>query len=58
MEVFALLELHSVVDGPGALDEAATLQLSQRVNYGSREFSAALQSIKEDFDVQIFESKL
>ena len=55
---FALLELHSVVDGPGALDEAAALQLSQRVNYGSREFRAVLQTIKEDFDVQIFENNL
>ncbi len=55
---FALLELHSVTDGPEALDETAALQLSQRVNYGRREFSAILQSIKEDFDVRIFENNL
>lgn len=55
---FALLELHSVMDGPGVLDRAAAVQLSQRVNYGRREFSAVLQSIKEDFDVRIFENNL
>ena len=55
---FALLELHSVMDGPQALDETTALQLSQRVNYGRREFSAILQSIKEDFDVRIFENNL
>lgn len=55
---YALLELHSVTDGPEALDETAALQLSQRVNYGRREFSAILQSIKEEFDVRIFENNL
>lgn len=55
---FALLELHSVMDGPEALDQAAALRLSQRVNYGRREFSAILQSVKEDFDVRIFENNL
>ena len=55
---FALLELHSVMDGPEVLDETAAMQLSQRVNYGRREFSAVLQSIKEDFDVRIFENNL
>ncbi|MCY3803693.1 MAG: SurA N-terminal domain-containing protein [Gammaproteobacteria bacterium] len=55
---FALLELHSVTDGQEALDETVALQLSQRVNYGRREFSAVLQSIKEDFDVRIFENNL
>ncbi len=55
---FALLELHTVTDGPEALDETVALQLSQRVNYGRREFSALLQSIKEEFDVRIFENNL
>ena len=55
---FALLELYSVVDGPEALDKTTAMQLSQRVNYGRREFSAILQSIKEDFDVRIFENNL
>ncbi|MXY14460.1 MAG: hypothetical protein F4Y53_02045, partial [Proteobacteria bacterium] len=55
---YALLELHSVTDAPDALDETAALQLSQRVNYGRREFSAVLQSIKEEFDVRIFENNL
>ncbi len=55
---FALLELYSVMDGPEALDKTTALQLSQRVNYGRREFSAILQSIKEDFDVRIFENNL
>ncbi|MYB88855.1 MAG: hypothetical protein F4X93_02705 [Proteobacteria bacterium] len=55
---FALLELHSVTDAPDALDETVALQLSQRVNYGRREFSAVLQSIKEEFDVRIFENNL
>ena len=55
---FALLELHSIVDGTGTLDKAQALQLSQRVNYGRREYSAVLQSIKDEFDVQVFESNL
>ena len=55
---YALVELHEVLDGSDQLDDAKALQLSQRVSYGRREFNAALEAIKEDGDVQVFESNL
>lgn len=55
---FALIELTEVVDGAEQDDDAKVLQLSQRVNYGRREFNAVLDAIKEDADVQVFENNL
>jgi peptidyl-prolyl cis-trans isomerase D len=55
---FALVELHKVIDGSEQLDDAKVMYLSQRVNYGRREFNAALESIKESTDVQVFENNL
>lgn len=55
---FALLELHSVMDGPDEMDDARALELSQRVHYGRREFSAILETLREGSDVQVFEDNL
>ncbi|MGI9227275.1 MAG: SurA N-terminal domain-containing protein [Gammaproteobacteria bacterium] len=55
---FALIELHKVVDGSDQLDEAQTTQLSQRVNYGRREFNASMETIKESANVQVFQENL
>ena len=55
---FALLVLHEVIDGADQFDDEKVLQLSQRVNYGRREFNAILADMKEQSDVRIFESDL
>jgi len=55
---FALIELHKVVNGSDQLDEAQTRQLSQRVNYGRKEFNASLETIKESGKVKIFQENL
>lgn len=55
---FALIELYKVTPGPEELDEAKYEQLSQRVNYGRREFSAVIDSIQEGGDVVIFKDQV
>ena len=55
---FALIELQKVVDGSDQLDETQTTQLSQRVNYGRREFNASMETIKESAKVQVFQENL
>ncbi len=55
---FALVELNNVVDGTDQVDDEKVLQLSQRVNYGRREFNAILEAIKNDADVEVFEDNL
>ena len=55
---FALIELNSVSPGSEELDDAKYLQLSQRVNYGRREFSAVIDAIQEGGDVIIFEDQV
>ena len=55
---YALVELHEVIDGAEELDDEKALQLSQRVNYGRREFSAVVEAIKEKSEVQVFENNL
>ncbi len=52
---FALIELFSVTPGSEELDDATYQQLSQRVNYGRREFSAVIDAIQEKGEVIIFE---
>ena len=55
---FALIELHSIIDGSDQLDESKTTQLSQRVNYGRREYNASLETIKESAKVEVFQENL
>ncbi len=55
---YALVELHEVIDGAEEFDDEKALQLSQRVNYGRREFSAVVEAIKEKSEVQVFENNL
>ncbi|QMU61313.1 MAG: hypothetical protein GKR92_06220 [Gammaproteobacteria bacterium] len=55
---FALIELFGVTPGPEELDDAKFQQLSQRVNYGRREFSAVIDAIQEEGEVIIFEDQV
>jgi len=55
---FALIELNSVIAGSAELDDTKYQQLSQRVNYGRREFSAVIDSIEEGGEVFIFEDQV
>ncbi len=55
---FALIELSAVTPGSAEVDDAKAQQLSQRVNYGRREFSAVIDAIKAEGDVKIFESQV
>ena len=55
---FALIELSAVTPGSSEVDDTKAQQLSQRVNYGRREFSAIINAIKAEGDVQIFESQV
>ena len=55
---YALLELLKVVSGSEDVDASKELQLSQRVNYGRREFNAILQAIQDDAEIQVFEETL
>ncbi len=55
---FALIELFSVTPGSEELDDAMYQQLSQRVNYGRREFSAIIDAIQEQGEVIIFEDQV
>ena len=55
---YVLLELQKVEIGSSEVDKSKALQLSQRVNYGRREFNAILQAIQENADVQVFEDTL
>lgn len=55
---FALIELNNVTPGSEELDDATYQQLSQRVNYGRREFSAVIDAIQEEGEVIIFEDQV
>jgi len=55
---FALIELSDVKYGSEEIDETAAQQLSQRVNYGRREFSAIMDAIQSKGDVTIFEEQV
>lgn len=55
---FALIELSKVTPGSEKLDDATFQQLSQRVNYGRREFSAVIDDIQEGGEVMIFEDQV
>ncbi len=55
---FALIELFSVTPGSEELDDAKYQALSQRVNYGRREFSAIIDDIQADGEVIIFENQI
>jgi len=55
---FALIELYKVTPGSEELDDAKYQQLSQRVNYGRREFSAVIDAIQEVGDVVIFKDQV
>ena len=55
---FALIELFNVTPGSEELDDATYQQLSQRVNYGRREFTAVIDAIQEDGEVVIFEDQV
>lgn len=52
---YALIELHMVVDGSSQLSESQSQQLTQRVNYGRREFNATVDAIKENAKVEVFQ---
>ena len=55
---YALLELHAVLDGPDEVDDVRASELSQRVHYGGREFSALVGAVREQSDVEVFEDNL
>jgi len=55
---FALVELNKVTNGSEELDDAKYQELSQRVNYGRREFSAVIDDIQADGEVIIFEDQV
>ena len=55
---FALIELLSVTPGSEELDDAKYQELSQRVNYGRREFSAVIDDIQEGGEVIVFEDQV
>ncbi len=55
---YALIELSAVTPGSTEVDDTQMQQLSQRVNYGRREFSAIIDAIQENGDVVIYESQV
>ncbi len=55
---YVLLELSEVKEDAAELDDEKAAQLSQRVNYGRREFNAVIDAIRQTADVQIFEDSL
>ncbi|MEM7400586.1 MAG: SurA N-terminal domain-containing protein [Pseudomonadota bacterium] len=55
---FALIELSEVNYGSEEVDATKMQQLSQRVNYGRREFSAVIDAIQESGDVTIFQEQV
>ncbi len=55
---FALIELNKVTPGSEELDDAKYQELSQRVNYGRREFSAVIDAIQEGGEVIVFEDQV
>ena len=55
---YALIELHKVIDGSDQLNQTQATQLSQRVNYGRREFNASIETIKENAKVEVFKENL
>ena len=55
---FALIELNAVAAGSEEVDDVKYQELSQRVNYGRREFSAVIDAIQEDGEVFIFEDQV
>jgi len=55
---FALIELFEVTAGTEELDDTKYQELSQRVNYGRREFSAVIDAIQEGGEVVIFENQV
>ena len=55
---YALVELSQVSDGSEELVETKTAQLSQRLNYGRREFNAVIEALQDASDVEIFETEL
>ena len=55
---YALIELSAVTPGSNEVDDTKAQQLSQRVNYGRREFSAIIDAIQAEGDVQIFEGQV
>ena len=55
---YALIELSAVIAGSTDVDDTKAQQLSQRVNYGRREFSAVIDAIKAEGDVQIYENQI
>ncbi len=55
---YALIELTKVVDGTEEINAEKTAELSQRVNYGRREFNAVVEDVEADAEVIIFEDQL
>ncbi len=55
---YALIELNAVTLGSTEVDDPQMLQLSQRVNYGRREFSAIIDAIQANGDVVIYENRV
>lgn len=55
---FALIELNAVIAGAEVIDDAKYQELSQRVNYGRREFSAIIDAIQEGGEVVVFEDQV
>ena len=55
---YALIELSAVTPGSSEVDDTNAQQLSQRVNYGRREFSAIIDAIQAEGEVQIFENQV
>lgn len=55
---FALIELNAVAAGSDVIDDVKYQELSQRVNYGRREFTAVIDAIQEDGEVIVFENQV
>jgi peptidyl-prolyl cis-trans isomerase D len=55
---FAIIELLSVTPGQAEIDDVKYQELSQRVNYGRREFSAIIDDIQAQGEVIIFEDQV
>ncbi len=55
---FALIELNKVTQGSEEMDDAKYQELSQRVNYGRREFAAVIDAIQAKGEVIIYENQV
>ena len=55
---FALIELNAVIAGSEEIDDAKYQELSQRVNYGRREFTAVIDAIEAGGEVVIYEGQV